>query len=462
MPYGLDPTAGFIGKPASVIKTELDNAFKAAFGQSMGSEADGSIPAESPEGQFIGIIVDALSGAWDLAQATYAALDPAAASGAALDGVCAITGTYRDQATYSTVTAVCVGTAATVIPAGKVATVTGTGTRFALVGPSLAAPGSITIAALPAWATATTYAVGDLVKNGGKVYYCTVGGLSAAVGAGPATTGSAIVDNAATWCYIAAGTAAVAGVFRAEETGALAAVTQTLSSIATPVAGWTAISNPVDATLGQARETDAELRVRREAELTAQGNATVDAIRADVLRVDGVTSCKVFENTTMAVNADGLPAKSIEVLVEGGTDAAVGQAVWDSKPAGIETYGGTTQVVTDASGAVQNVDFTRPTSVDIWVDVAITYDASTAPSDLSDQVKAAIVAAGDALLIGYDVRAWPLGAALDSITGIIDVGHVYINTVFPAVASATITVGTRQRAAFDTARVSVTATPGTP
>lgn len=54
--------------------------------------------------------------------------------------------------------------------------------------------------ATAAWAPLTAYALGDRRLNGGNTYVCTVAGVSAGAG-GPAGTGIAIVDGAATWRY---------------------------------------------------------------------------------------------------------------------------------------------------------------------------------------------------------------------------------------------------------------------
>jgi hypothetical protein len=52
-----------------------------------------------------------------------------------------------------------------------------------------------------AWATQTTYVIGDLVVNGSNVYVCDTDGVSAASG-GPTGTGTNIVDGTARWDYV--------------------------------------------------------------------------------------------------------------------------------------------------------------------------------------------------------------------------------------------------------------------
>lgn len=51
----------------------------------------------------------------------------------------------------------------------------------------------------PAWLTATPYAPGDYVTNGGNLYQCSTGGVSSA---GPSGTGSALItDGTVSWYY---------------------------------------------------------------------------------------------------------------------------------------------------------------------------------------------------------------------------------------------------------------------
>ncbi|MCV5856561.1 baseplate J/gp47 family protein, partial [Escherichia coli] len=45
--------------------------------------------------------------------------------------------------------------------------------------------------------------------------------------------------------------------------GSVAALAGTISTINTPTRGWTSVSNPAAATVGEPAETDAELRIRQ-------------------------------------------------------------------------------------------------------------------------------------------------------------------------------------------------------
>ena len=167
------------------------------------------------------------------------------------------------------------------------------------------------------------------------------------------------------------------GVFQATVTGPVAANAGTLTVIVTPVSGWNSVTNALSAELGENVETDAELRVRRRELVTRPGAANADAIRADVLSVDGVEQCFVFENVTTTTNADGMPAHSFEVVIWDGLSPAadndeIADAIWDSKPAGIKAHGGTVISHTSESGDVVPIGFTRAAPRNIYIDLTVT------------------------------------------------------------------------------------------
>ena len=70
-----------------------------------------------------------------------------------------------------------------------------------------------------------------------------------------------------------------------------------------------------------------------------------------------------------------------------------------------------TEIVTDSQGFAQTIKFSRPTTVDIYVEVDLTVDSNLYPANGDDQVEAAIVAYGDALGIGTDVVVHGSGLA---------------------------------------------------
>ena len=472
MAYGLTPQ-GWNGKPMPVIVTELDTGLKGIVGESAGTEPDGTIPLRSLAGQIKTFLADGFGGMWDLLQELYSCFDPNKAKDTALDALGALTGTARNGATFSQVVATCTGTPTTVLPEGRVATVTTSASRFA-------STADATIAALTAWAGSTSYAVGARRTNASRAYVCITAGTSDGSG-GPTTTSDDITDGTVHWKYLGQGTGAVDVNFMAEVSGPIGADAGQLASIATPVSGWNSVTNLLDAAVGQSREVDSRYRLRRAQELSARGNSVPNAIRANLLKINQgstdpdhlpVTAAFVFYNPQDGVDGNGLPGHSVECLVQGAPDADVAQVVLDSVAAGTDYYGSTSVPVVDDGGITQTVKFTRPTDVPIWIIANVLYNPKLFPLVGGEQlIKDALVFYGDAFQIGQSVRSNPLEAAIfdgptgegaTSVPGIIDVTSLLIGIADPPVSSALIPITPRQLATFDTSRITIVLTPGTP
>jgi len=441
MTFGLTLN-GFIPKTLTDVKTELEDGERATFGQSV------RVDAKSVFGQINGVFSGQLAELWEVAQVLDAAFDPDRTTGSALDSLCAITGTTRLPATKTSCTATCTGTPGTSLAAGRVVSVLSTGTRFTLA--------AGVIVAVSAWVTLTAYTVGQRVTRTTNVYECTIAGTTGATG--PSGTGSAFVDGTVTWRWIGAGTGVVDVLAEANSTGPFVALADTLRTIETPVSGWSSVTNLLDATVGSNVETDAALRLRREDELAGASNAASNAIRAKVLKVgDGtnnpVTTCRVFQNTTMTTDGDGIPPKAIEVLVQGGEDQEILDAIFGSVAAGIETYGTESGTVTDDAGYPQTVKFSRPNEIPIYVVVHVYKDPAVFPTDGEAQVKEAIAVQ---YAVAKDVTASACGSRAFQVAGVLDVPLPYIGIAPAPGATTTIVCGARDLAVFDTSRVSVT------
>jgi len=190
---------------------------------------------------------------------------------------------------------------------------------------------------------------------------------------------------------------------RASETGPIQALAGTITVIVTPVAGWNSVTNAAAATMGEAEETDAELRLRRELETTLGGSSSVDAIRAALVNLDGMIMCQVLERETWAAG-NGMPPHSIEALIWDGAapvvaNADIAEQIFLEKPAGIQAYGSTVVTHADSSGIDHLIGFTRATQVAY----EMTYNLLVDPDEYtgSTALAAAIAAWSDAnLMIG--------------------------------------------------------------
>lgn len=161
--------------------------------------------------------------------------------------------------------------------------------------------------------------------------------------------------------------------FVAEENGPTSVGAGTLVVIAEPVTGWNSITNPLqEKSLGRFTETDEALRTRRERDLAAGGDTTVDAIRTEIVAtVEGILEIEVVENDEEVTDANGIPAKSFEVLVRGGDDTEIAEVILAKKPVGIRAFGTTEVTVQDAQGNDHVIGFSRPDAVEVHVEASL-------------------------------------------------------------------------------------------
>lgn len=484
--WGVTPS-GFSSKSLATIETEVDDGLKSILGESAGTNADGTIPAESAAGQLKTFLVDIIAAQWDLMQSVYSSFDPNQATDASQDALCALTGTIRSAAQFSVATGICVGDPLTELSSGRVVSVEETGARFVT-------STGLTIAALSGWSPSVSYLVGDMRTNNEQVFRCFTAGLASTVA--PSGTSSDITDGAVHWRFLGEGSGAVTGLFTAEEVGPVGALAHALTEIETPVSGWNAVDNSADAVAGEFQETNAALRARRDAELASAGNTTVDTIRANILKVnEGSTDPNheqpdavfVFFNDTDTTDVNGLPPHSIEVLVQGGTAADIVQEIWDSVGAGTATFGSSSGTATDSEGNSQTVYYTRPTEVPIWIIAIARYSQAEWPASsettVGEAALSALLTSTVDFPLGRDVRSTPLAAGMlrggyaltasgsaqipapdgsPVVPGLLEIDPLYIGIATGPSAGTQITIGAREIATFDSSRCTITATTEDP
>ena len=189
---------------------------------------------------------------------------------------------------------------------------------------------------------------------------------------------------------------------QAADIGDVSAAAGTITKIATPTLGWQTVENLLPAVEGEPVETDAELRSRQAVSTAIPSLSVLDGTVGAVASLAGVTRFRGYENDSNATDANGIPAHSIAIVVEGGDAQAIGDAIATKKTPGTGTYGTTTVTTYDAYGLPNDIDFFRPTPATIGVEVTI--QALTGyTTGFADLIAAAIAAQINALEIGDDV-----------------------------------------------------------
>lgn len=147
--------------------------------------------------------------------------------------------------------------------------------------------------------------------------------------------------------------------------GAVTAPANTITVIGTPTRGWQTVTNPAAATPGQPVESDAQLRLRQAASTALPSRSIMEGIVGAVLSITGVTRVRAYENDTPATDANGIPANSLCMVIDGGDSTAIATAIITKKTPGTALYGSTSVTINDVYGIPRIVKFQRPSLVTI-------------------------------------------------------------------------------------------------
>lgn len=308
----LDET-GLTLKTLPELTADLQAGYREIYGDDINLDSD------SPDGQAIGIQAQEGVDLREVLRDIYTARDPDQAQGINLDVVCAYNGVQRKGGTF-TVTPVSITVDRSV----------------SLVGLDSASE-SIDI-------PPGVYTVKD---NAGTQF--------------------ALIDSVT----IATGLHSLP--FRAVALGAVQVTIGTITTPVTAIAGVTAINNSSGVTTqGVDEESDAALRIRRERSVSGASQGYTDSIEAAVLEVAGVTACICDENVTDTTDAQGIPPHSIWVIVEGGADADIAQAIYATRSAGSGMKGSQVVSVSRPNGRTIDISFDRSSTENLWVKFNIT------------------------------------------------------------------------------------------
>ena len=140
-------------------------------------------------------------------------------------------------------------------------------------------------------------------------------------------------------------------------------------------------------------------------------------------------------------------------MVSGGVDSEIAQTIWLKKPAGILAFGDTTEQIIDSQGISHDISFSRPTPIDIYVEVTLTTYAEY-PANGDELIKQAIVdyANGDLIEnrsfgLSDDVIYTRLYTPINTVPGH-EIDDLQISVTSPASGTANIVIGPTEIANF--------------
>lgn len=470
---------GFVRPRLPEIRLAIIEDFKARL-RAAGLSDDIETRPDSVVGILVDTFADREAATWEMAEGVYASMYPGSATGASLDRAVSFAGVSRLAAEPSQCYVVCYGDQGTAIPQGAQIKNRRTQSLWELTE-------AVTISAQ----AAIDVRVEVATVAGSAAYTVTIDGTDYTYTSDPTTDRQTIlnglesaltstgldVSNDGVFLRVTSSvdsfSVALTGNLELERLGSRV-IAQTIEPIAEAVepgdlnhivtltAGWDAVDNLVSGTLGRATETDAELRNRYKTGVFRLGSSTVPAIEANVMeQVLGVTAVRVFQNTSDSVD-DGLVPHSIQVVVDGGLETPIAEAIYRNKAAGIDTNG-EIEVNLQTDEGAQTIKFDRPERVYIWVKVTITLlpadEGENFPSDGFERIAANIVAHGKESIIGQDVLPQRYYRDVFAVPGIQEaVIEVYGSTnpsASPSYSTDPIAIDRDQIADFSTTRALV-------
>jgi len=147
----------------------------------------------------------------------------------------------------------------------------------------------------------------------------------------------------------------------------------TITAIATPVTGVTSVTNTAVVVNGVSYESDVQLRSRYLA--YSRGTGTAEMMKQYLLtNVPNLQDVVITENVTMETDAYGNLPKSIHVYTLGGEDAQIAAAIYESKPAGIDTNGAITNNIIDSWGFTHVIHHDQVEIVTAYLRLQVTTD----------------------------------------------------------------------------------------
>lgn len=181
--------------------------------------------------------------------------------------------------------------------------------------------------------------------------------------------------------------------FLVQDFGRISVAKGTVRKIINNISGFNAVNNKLEAVyFGRLKESDVELRQSYIAKSALRSNTMVDSIVAELLNnVPGVESASGHENSGDTVNERGMPPHSIEIIVQGGENQAIAEAILRRRAGGIPTHGSVVVPITTENGDIIPIKFNRPEKLYVWLKVKLKGDTSLIPTNFAELVKDSIM-----------------------------------------------------------------------
>lgn len=360
---------GLTVEPKLQIVQDLIAEFQSIYG------ADINVDSNSPDGQLLNIFAQLMSDYLELLLDTYNSFSVDNTYGERLDQLVALNGLARQQGTYTQAQVSVTVTQAVTLPG---------------LDQTTEPPFTVSDNAGNQFQLVTSHAFG---------------------GAGSATL-----------------------TFQAVDIGQVETTINTITNIDTSTLGVSAVNNPSVASdvIGVNEETDAQLKVRHAKSFALASTGPSDAMEAALKNVSGIVDAMVVENNTGGT-VNGVAAHTVWPIVNGGTPAEIGAAIYAKKSPGCGIKGSQTTVVLRPNGQTFTAQWDIAVAQALHIAFSVIWRGAQVLSD--DDIETAIAAA-----LAYKLGENPnIGDIVSAMATIAPTAIVTINSATQGVSRDGIT-----------------------
>ncbi|EEJ2154917.1 hypothetical protein XK44_003674 [Salmonella enterica subsp. enterica] len=194
----------------------------------------------------------------------------------------------------------------------------------------------------------------------------------------------------------------------------------------TIVSGVRKVTNMQVSSGGASTELDSEAIDRAYASYGKPGTNSIDGIVAEIRQMTDVIACNGYENEEDTRDPlTGLPPHSMQIVVDGGSPAAIADCIFRRKTNGCKQIGTVSYQITDKSGTQRTMKWSQPTYVEAYASLVVARKELF--TDVSEElIKNAILS--KVYNIGEEVSTYELGQLIQEANGVSP--NFYIKTFF--------------------------------
>ena len=174
--------------------------------------------------------------------------------------------------------------------------------------------------------------------------------------------------------------------------GAIEVSSNALNQIVDTVGGWYTVTNREIASVGTDRDSDAVFRAKSAKAVARAGTGIVDNIYGELFAVSGVRKVMIYSNRTDSgahhniTNPHTLPAHSIAIIVDGGAEQEIAEAIYRKLTLGVTLHGAGSPINRTVYSkkypkSYDIITFARPTYKDVRINITIKDPLGTLPTD---------------------------------------------------------------------------------